>query len=200
MTSSKPSYKAFEARLPWGLGSLPLIWTPPRWHKHAKASRPSTMAAHSTSPDQMSDTRDTSLAITLFSEIIANEQLIRNLLGKVLPKGMEVSHFSVLNQLARAGGERSPAQLAKSFHVTRGAMTNTLGKLEMAGYVHIRPDWDDARRKMVAISPSGRAAWEAAMSAIAPMIAEQVSDLGEDSIRTTLPVLRALRRRMQDEI
>ena len=52
---------------------------------------------------------------------------------------MEVSHFSVLNHLARINDERSPAQLAKSFHVTRGAMTNTLRKLELAGYVHIRP-------------------------------------------------------------
>ena len=147
----------------------------------------------------MTSPRNHSLAITLLSEILTNEQLIRNRLGKVLPKGMEVSHFSVLNQLARAGGERTPAQLAKSFHVTRGAMTNTLGKLEMAGYVHIRPDWDDARRKMVAISPPGRAAWEAAMSAIGSMIADKVSDLGEDQIRATLPVLRDLRRNLESD-
>ena len=96
-----------------------------------------------------------SLAVALFSEILTADQLVRNRLSKVLPKGMEISHFSVLNHLARSGSERTPAQLAKSFHVTRGAMTNTLGKLEWAGYIHIRPDWDDARRKMVAISPAG---------------------------------------------
>ncbi|MGA1576321.1 MAG: MarR family winged helix-turn-helix transcriptional regulator, partial [Burkholderiaceae bacterium] len=85
------------------------------------------------------------LAIALFSEILTADQLVRNRLSKVLPKGMEISHFSVLNHLARVGDERTPAQLAKSFHVTRGAMTNTLNKLEWAGYIHIRPDWDDAR-------------------------------------------------------
>ncbi|GAD54723.1 transcriptional regulator, MarR family [Limimaricola cinnabarinus LL-001] len=95
------------------------------------------------------------LAITLFSEILAVDQLARNTMSKVLPKGMELSHFSVLNHLAFSGTERSPAQLAKTFHLTRGAMTNTLGKLEWAGWVHIRPDWDDARRKMVAISLPG---------------------------------------------
>ena len=94
------------------------------------------------------------LAIALVSEILAADQLLRGRLTRVLPKGMEISHFSVLNQLARSGDERTPAQLARSFHVTRGAMTNTLARLEMAGYVHIRPDWDDARRKLVAISPS----------------------------------------------
>ena len=138
-----------------------------------------------------------SLAVTLFSEILTNEQLIRNRLGRVLPKGMEISHFSVLNHLARLGEERRPAQLAKSFHVTRGAITNTLHKLEAAGYVHIRPDWDDARRKMVAISPAGRNARDAAMAAITPMISDLIRDLGEDRVRASLPVLRELRVRLE---
>jgi DNA-binding MarR family transcriptional regulator len=67
------------------------------------------------------------------------DQLARNRISKVLPKGMELSHFSVLNHLARLGDERTPAQLAKAFHVTRGAMTNTLARLEWAGHIHIRP-------------------------------------------------------------
>ncbi|NCQ23378.1 MAG: MarR family transcriptional regulator [Rhodobacteraceae bacterium CG17_big_fil_post_rev_8_21_14_2_50_63_15] len=146
----------------------------------------------------MTDTSSNSLAVALFSEILTNEQLIRNRLSRVLPKGMEISHFSVLNHLARIGDERSPAQLAKSFHVTRGAMTNTLTKLEWAGYVHIRPDWDDARRKMVAISPSGRAARDAAISAITPMVSDLIRDLGEDRVRASLPVLRELRVRLEN--
>ncbi|QFT97945.1 MarR family protein [Roseovarius sp. THAF8] len=140
-----------------------------------------------------------SIAVSLFSEVLANEQLIRSRLSRVLPKGMEISHFSVLNHLARANGERSPAQLAKSFHVTRGAMTNTLSKLEWAGYVHIRPDWDDARRKMVSISPAGTRARDAAISAIMPLITEVVSELGEGNVRATLPVLREMRAKLSDE-
>jgi len=89
--------------------------------------------------------------------------------------------------------------LAKSFHVTRGAMTNTLSKLEWAGYVHIRPDWDDARRKMVAISPAGRQARDSAIAAITPMITELVRDVGEDKVRTTLPVLRELRTKLESD-
>ena len=79
------------------------------------------------------------LAISLFSEILTVDQLLRNSLAKVLPKGMELSHFAVLNQLANIGTERTPAQLAKSFHVTRGAMSNTLAKLEIAeiGRAHV---------------------------------------------------------------
>ena len=103
----------------------------------------------------MNDERN-SLAIALFSEVLAADQLVRARLTSVLPKGMEISHFSVLNHLAGVSTERTPAQLAEVFHVTRGAMTNTLSKLEWVGYIHIRPDWDDARRKLVSISPAGR--------------------------------------------
>lgn len=133
------------------------------------------------------------LAVSLFSELIATEQLARLRFGKLLPKGMELSHFMVLNHLSHAVGERTPAQLAAAFHLTRGAMTNTLSKLEWAGWVHIRPDWDDARRKLVSISPSGLAARDAAITAIAPMIEGLVDSVGPERARNTVPVLRELR-------
>lgn len=138
------------------------------------------------------------LAITLFGELLTADQLLRARLGKVLPNRMELSHFSVLNHLAGGQSERTPAQLARSFHVTRGAMTNTLSKLEVAGYVHIRPDWDDARKKLVAISPAGRAARDAALAAITPLVTEMLGDLGEDKVRAALPVLRELRLRLEE--
>lgn len=139
------------------------------------------------------------LAIALFGELFTADQLARNRISKVLPKGMELSHFGVLNHLARIQEERTPAQLARSFHVTRGAMTNTLAKLEWAGHVHIRPDWDDARRKFVAISPAGRSARDAAVQAIAPLIAEVVQALGADRVRAVLPVLRELRTKLEGD-
>lgn len=143
----------------------------------------------------MTQTKDSSdqLAIALFSEIFMADQLVRARLAKALPKGMELSHFSVLQHLARSGDERTPAQLAKAFHVTRGAMTNTLSKLEWAGYIHIRPDWEDARRKFVAISPSGVKARDAALAVIEPILSEAVRNIGPDKVRAALPVMRALR-------
>jgi DNA-binding MarR family transcriptional regulator len=133
------------------------------------------------------------LAVTLFSEILMVDQLARSAVGKVLPRGMELSQFSVLNHLAHAGVEKTPAQLARTFHLTRGAMTNTLGKLQWAGWVHIRPDWEDARRKLVSLSPSGLEARNEALAAITPIIAEVVDKIGADKVRAALPVLRELR-------
>ncbi len=143
----------------------------------------------------MSD-QSQNLAVTLFSEILVVDQLARSLVASVLPKGMELSHFSVLNHLAHSGSEKSPGQLAQTFHLTRGAMTNTLSKLEWAGWVHVRPDWDDARRKMVSISPAGQKARDAAVISIAPVIADVVDAVGEDKVRAVLPVLREMRLKL----
>ncbi|WP_225027932.1 MarR family winged helix-turn-helix transcriptional regulator [Xinfangfangia pollutisoli] len=147
----------------------------------------------------MSQDRHDELAVALFGELFMADQLARNRISKVLPKGMELSQFSVLNHLARVAEERTPAQLARAFHVTRGAMTNTLARLEWAGHVHIRPDWDDARQKFVAISPAGRAARDAAVQAVAPLIADVVESLGADRVRAVLPVLREMRARFESE-
>jgi DNA-binding MarR family transcriptional regulator len=148
----------------------------------------------------MSTEKADDIAVVLFGELFMADQLARNRISKVLPKGMELSHFSVLNHLARINDERTPAQLARSFHLTRGAITNTLAKLEWAGHVHIRPDWEDARQKFVAISPSGRAARESALAAIVPLIAEVVQTIGAERVRALLPVLRELRIKLEDDL
>lgn len=144
----------------------------------------------------MSNTSE-ALAIALFGEILMAEQLVRTKLTRALPSGMSLNQFSVLHHL-NGVDERTPAQLAALFHVTRGAITNTVNRLEWAGHVHVRPDWDDARRKFVSISPAGRAIVEAAVSAISPVVNDAVEALGEDRIRTTLPSLRALREAFDD--
>lgn len=145
----------------------------------------------------MTDESD-KLAVALFSEMLTADQLVRARLTRALPKGMELSHFAVLNYLAQTPVERSPTELSKIFHLTRGAMTNTLTKLEWAGYVHVRPDWDDARRKRIAISPAGIAARDTALAAILPIMSRAVEDLGAARTRAAIPVLREIRQKFGD--
>lgn len=140
----------------------------------------------------MTETPDINLAVTLFSELIAADQAIKGTLSRRLPKGMEMSHFSVLTHLAHVG-ETSPAKLARSFALTKGAITNTLKKLEAAGYIHIRPDWDDARKKQVSISTAGRAARDQALNALVPEFERIAAALGNQNIKTALPTLRKFR-------
>lgn len=138
--------------------------------------------------------------VAFFSEMFAADQMLRNQIARALPKGMELSHLSVLNNLARAKEERTPAQLARMFYVTRGAMTNTLARLERAGYIHIRPDWDDARRKFVAISPAGKQARDAAISAVAPVISDAMAEISSDRVRAALQVMREMRQRLEADL
>ena len=110
-----------------------------------------------------------------------------------LAKGMELSHFSVLNHLAHVNDERSPAA-SPAFHLTRGAITNTLTKLEWAGHIHIRPDWDDAP----SVSPSAPQAKSRGQRhiTVSPIITEIVEEIGPDRVRQALPVLRELREKL----
>ena len=77
----------------------------------------------------MEPTKDP-ISFRFFTEIGIIEQLARNRLERGLPDGLKISQFSVLNHLVRLGGEWSPARLARAFQVTKGAMTNTLQRLE----------------------------------------------------------------------
>ena len=141
----------------------------------------------------MSETQRDPVVIALFSEIVMVETLARSRLARVLPKGMELSHFMVLNHFARLGGEKTPAQLARVFHVTKGAMSNTIARLDAAGYIHVRPDWEDGRRKRVSISPAGLAARDRAILAVSPVFDDVAAGVGLERMRTALPVLRRLR-------
>ena len=132
-------------------------------------------------------------SLILFSEISTVDQLIRAQISKSLPNGMAISHLSVLNHLSSMKNERTPMQLAKSFHVTKGAMTNTLSKLETSGYIHIRPDWDDARRKQVTISKSGIEAQRGAINSITPVLTKVINRLGQSKANSVLPIIRELR-------
>ena len=142
---------------------------------------------------------DEALTVALFWELTAADQLVRARLSRAMPSGMEMSHFLLLNLLATSKGERSPAQLAKRLHLTRGAITNTLSRLEQKGHIHVRPDWDDARQKQIAISPAGRTARDIAAQSIAPVFDAVVADLGPETVQALVPALRKLRLRLEED-
>lgn len=133
------------------------------------------------------------LGTALFSEILATEQILKARISRVLPKGMELSHFVILNHLSSHTQEVTPAQLAHRFNLTKGAVTNTIKKLERAGHIHVRPDWDDARRKWIKISDAGLMARETAIKEIDPIIQSVTQSLGEEKLRQALRLFREIR-------
>jgi DNA-binding MarR family transcriptional regulator len=141
----------------------------------------------------MTEPPDDPALFVFFNEIGIIEQLARNRFERVLPDGMTLAQFGVLNNFVRLGGERSPAGLARAFQVTKGAMTNTLQRLEAKGHVTLRPDPKDGRAKIVAITDAGRAARKAALAALTPGLAELAGAFPHARFDAAVPFLRELR-------
>lgn len=133
-----------------------------------------------------------------FNEIGIIEQLARTRLERILPGGMKMPHFGVLNHLVRLGKHESPAELASAFQVTRPTMTNTVQRLEAKGYVTVEANPNDGRAKLVLITPAGRRARNSAIEALAPLLEKISADLGADLFAGPLPALQKVRIYMDE--
>jgi DNA-binding MarR family transcriptional regulator len=114
---------------------------------------------------------DISLSFQVLNQIGIINQLASSLFSRVMPLGLTMAQFTVLNHFVRQGGKKSPMQLASVFQVTKGTMTSTLQKLEQKGFIAVVGDESDARKKWVTITNEGVLARKAALAALNPHIA-----------------------------
>lgn len=142
--------------------------------------------------NQASKLNDPTL-FTFFNEIGIVDQLARTAFERVLPKGLTVPQFSVLNHFVRLGGPRTPAQLASSFQVSRATMTNTLKRLDDAGFIVAERDPNDGRSKKIDITQSGRDIREVAVGSLMPLLAEMSTRFDLSAIASLIPTLQAVR-------
>jgi DNA-binding MarR family transcriptional regulator len=133
------------------------------------------------------------LYFQLFNEIGIIAQLSASRFERVLPHGLTLAQFSLLNHCVRLGDGWTPARLAAAFQVTRGTMTNTLQKLEAKGFVRIDPDTEDARSKRVFLTHAGKAAREGALKTLLPDLARLPEGFPPALAREILPTLERLR-------
>lgn len=120
-------------------------------------------------------------------------QLSRASLEAVLPDGLSAAGYGVLTHLVRRGDGWTPARLANAFQVTKGAMTNTLQRLEVAGLVRIAPDAEDGRVKRVMLAARGARVRLKVIEEIGVQRRQLVDSLPPDLLEELLPRLRALR-------
>lgn len=134
---------------------------------------------------------------TLFrflNEIGIVAQLSATAFEKVMPAGMTLPQFVVLNHLVRLGDGRTPLSIAQAMQVTKGAMTNTLGHLEGKRFIAIAPDAHDGRSKRVSLTEEGRAARDAAIEALGPELAGIAGEIAMAGIIEALPAVENLRK------
>lgn len=143
-------------------------------------------------PEQLPVSVDPQLFV-FFNEIGIIEQLSRSAFERVLPRGMTLPQFAVLNHFVRLGGPKTPAQLASAFQVSRATMTNTLKRLDEAGLIQSLRDPDDGRSKKIDITPAGRDMREFAIAAIMPTLTSLSQRIDVRGLMEILPTLQAVR-------
>ncbi len=140
---------------------------------------------------------DRSLVFTLFNEIGIINQLTSASFAAVLPKGMTIAQFSVLNHFVRLDiGHKPPKDLANAFQVTRATMTSTLTRMEKAGLVSIKPNPDDGRGKHVSITALGRAMRDECIARLQGPLEDAQSVLDKRAIEDLLPLLVSVREKL----
>ncbi len=131
--------------------------------------------------------------IQVFAEIAAIDQLSTTRIERALPAGLTKAQFMLLDRLARRGGGETPAELARAFQLTKGALTNTLARLAAAGFITVTADKDDARKKRATVTEVGAAAHREALMALRPITESARRAFPESEFSAALPFLQILR-------
>ena len=142
----------------------------------------------------MTDQPQDPLLVRFLTEIGIIEQLVRTQLERELPDGLKVSQFTVLNHLVRLGGDWSPVRLARAFQVTKGAMTNTVRRLEDRGLVRVTANPRDGRGKLVNLTEAGRDMRQECLASVAPLFLDLSRELSESELCAATEVLEKARR------
>jgi DNA-binding MarR family transcriptional regulator len=159
---------------------------PPKTAKPAKPGTPAKAAKSITPPV---DER----VFQFLNEIGIIAQLSANAFERVMPHGLTVAQFSLLNHCVRLGDGWTPARLASAFQVARATMTSTLQRLEAKGFIRLEDDAADRRSKHVYITAPGRAARAEALGLLGPELVALGRVASRADIDAALPVLEAVR-------
>jgi DNA-binding MarR family transcriptional regulator len=96
--------------------------------------------------------------------------------------GLQPGEFDVLATLRRSGTPYAltPTELYEVAMISSGSMTNRLDRLEKSGFIERRPNPDDKRGSIVALTASGRTVIESAVLSHVDNQAAIVQGLSED--------------------
>lgn len=88
----------------------------------------------------------------------ASERVLRDHMNPLFADaGLQPGEFDVLATLRRSGKPfmLSPTKLYEALMISSGGMTNRIDRLERAGFVERRPDPEDRRGKLIALTGIG---------------------------------------------
>jgi DNA-binding MarR family transcriptional regulator len=136
------------------------------------------------------------LLFRFFTEVMILSHLATTSLEAVMPEGMTMAQFGVLNHLCRVGNGQTQVEIARAMQVRKSTMTSTLSGLQAGALVEVTPDAEDRRSKRVHVTLAGRAARAAAIEAIGPEMAALGRVLPSADIAQGQQVLERVRQVM----
>jgi DNA-binding MarR family transcriptional regulator len=138
--------------------------------------------------------------VQVFNEIGMIEHLIRQAVTRKLPAGMSYAQFELFTHFNRDGDGQTPAELAAAMQLTKGAITNTLQRMEAQGFVVVLADVSDRRKKRVRLTKAGMDAYMAVLKSAKPLIEALREGFTEAEFHAALPFLRALRAWLDEAV
>ena len=113
--------------------------------------------------------------------------------NRALPDGLHVSHFIIVEHLAKNRKSQTPHDLARVFQVSKQNMTNSIAQLAKRGLIEVAENPMDGRSKLVAITDKGRAFRDRAIAALGPVLTEVAGHEAFLHLDATLPAMQSLR-------
>ena len=144
-------------------------------------------------PQISSNTLTDSTEFLLLNEVAIIDQLAQAMAGGILAPDLNMSQFVVLNHLHRREKEASLVSMASAIQVTKGAMSNTVSKLQQKQLVHVKPAPTDGRGKLVSLTTRGQLVREAAVSRLADRLTGLEGALSKKEKDQMLNLLQKLR-------
>jgi len=143
-------------------------------------------------------TDNAELLFPYLNEVMILAQLVTNTFERLVPEGMTMAQFGVLNHLCRLGISQAPTEIARVMQVRKSTMTSTLGTLLRAGYIVIGPNQKDGRAKIVSVTAKGREARATAIDRLKPELMAISALLPEGMLASSMQQLRRLRKLMDE--
>ena len=110
--------------------------------------------------------RSHSASAVVFSLLETAEAVASRLEAAVSPLGLSLAKLGVLHPLAEAREPLPLSELAERQHCVRSNITQLVDRLEKDGLVRRRPDPDDHRGVLAALTPAGEQAYAKGMRAL----------------------------------
>jgi len=145
---------------------------------------------------QAEDARQRNLEARVWLRMLACANLIEGELRERMRTGFDstLARFDVLAQLARPPEEPTMGELSQRLMVTKGSITDVIGRLEAARLVERKRDPDDARVQRVRLTPRGRRLAAEMIPAHNERLAELLHAFGRADLKALDELLGRLRK------